>query len=185
MKKLLNYLFIIVIAITLISFSCKQKQTQVTEQTKDSVQTVTIDTIAKDTTVISLVQSKAAHIQEIVKYIPPVVVDSIKPESAPFVAVEEMPKFPGGNIALLKYIAEYTNYPEVAKENNIQGKVIVKFCVTSKGGISQISVIKGVSPELDAEAIKVVKILPKFKPGKQGGKPVNVWYTVPITFTLK
>jgi len=155
------------------------------------------------------------------KYIPPVVVDSIKPEEAvqlmtaddaqievqneeveyvepikeeireeeaepePFVVVEEMPMFPGGEPALLAYIGEHTNYPEVAKENNIQGRVIVRFCVTSKGGVNQVSVLKGVDPELDAEAIRVVSALPAFKPGKQGGKPVPVWYMVPITFTLK
>jgi len=156
------------------------------------------------------------------KYVPPEVVDSIKPEdmtqlmtadqaqvevkntevveqvevvkeevqqddpeATPFVVVEEMPMFPGGDAALLKYIGENTNYPDVAKENNIQGRVIVRFCVTSKGGVSQVSILKGVDPELDAEAIRVVNTLPKFKPGKQGGKPVNVWYMVPITFTLK
>jgi TonB family protein len=104
---------------------------------------------------------------------------------SPFVVVEEMPKFPGGDLALLKYIGENTNYPEIAKENNIQGKVIIRFCVTEKGSISRISVLKGIDPELDDEAIRVVKTLPTFKPGRQGGKPVPVWYMVPITFSLK
>jgi len=107
------------------------------------------------------------------------------PEAVPFVVVEEMPMFPGGERELLLYIAEHTNYPEIAKENNIQGRVIVRFCVTSKGGVNQVSILKGVDPELDAEAIRVVNSLPAFKPGKQGGKPVPVWYMVPITFTLK
>ena len=106
-------------------------------------------------------------------------------EATPFVVVEEMPMFPGGDNELLKYISDHTQYPEVAKENNIQGKVIVRFCVTSKGGVSQVSILKGVDPELDAEAIRVVNTLPTFKPGKQGGKPVPVWYMVPINFTLK
>jgi protein TonB len=156
------------------------------------------------------------------KYVPPEVVDSIKPEDvkqlmtadqaqtevvnkevvevqeqvkeevqeeeaeqAPFVVVEEMPMFPGGDVELLKYIGEHTQYPEIAKENNIQGKVIVRFCVTAKGGVNQVSVLKGVDPELDKEAIRVVNTLPPFKPGKQGGKPVPVWYMVPIAFTLK
>jgi protein TonB len=107
------------------------------------------------------------------------------PEATPFVVVEEMPMYPGGDTELLKYIAEHTNYPEIAKENNIQGRVIVRFCVTSKGGVNQVSILKGVDPELDAEAIRVVNTLPAFRPGKQGGKPVPVWYMVPITFTLK
>jgi len=156
------------------------------------------------------------------KYVPPEVVDSIKPEDMvqlmtadqatetvvneevvevveapkeevqeeeaepePFVVVEEMPMFPGGDKALLDYIALNTNYPEVAKENNIQGRVIVRFCVTAKGGVSQVSILKGVDPELDKEAIRVVNTLPTFKPGKQGGKAVPVWFSVPITFTLK
>ncbi|HUX97714.1 MAG TPA: energy transducer TonB [Bacteroidales bacterium] len=163
-----------------------------------------------------------ADVVQQAKYVPPVVVDSVKPEdniqlmtadeaqielqdqevveiveevkeevqeedpeATPFVVVEEMPMFPGGDIELLKYIADHTNYPEIAKENNIQGRVIVRFCVTSKGGVNQVSILKGVDPELDKEAIRVVNSLPAFKPGKQGGKPVPVWYMVPITFTLK
>jgi TonB family protein len=105
--------------------------------------------------------------------------------SSPFVVVEEMPMFPGGDRELLTFIAKNTVYPEVAKENNIQGRVIIRFCITAKGGISRVSVIKGVDPDLDNEAIRVVNLLPEFKPGKQGGKPVPVWYMVPITFTLK
>jgi protein TonB len=112
-------------------------------------------------------------------------VQEAEAEQTPFVVVEEMPMFPGGEVELLKYIAANTQYPEIAKENNIQGKVIVRFCVTPKGGVSQVSVLKGVDPELDKEAIRVVNTLPTFKPGKQGGKPVPVWYMVPIAFTLK
>ena len=112
-------------------------------------------------------------------------VQEAEPEQQPFVVVEEMPMFPGGDVALLKYIADHIQYPEIAKENNIQGKVIVRFCVTPKGGVSQVSILKGVDPELDKEAIRVVNTLPPFKPGKQGGKPVPVWYMVPIAYTLK
>lgn len=106
-------------------------------------------------------------------------------ETNPFVVVEEMPMFPGGDVELLKFIGTNTVYPESAKSSNIQGRVIVRFCVTSKGKIDLISILKGVSPDLDAEAVRVVKSLPEFKPGRQGGKPVPVWYMVPITFTLK
>jgi len=155
------------------------------------------------------------------KYIPPVVVDSIKPDDItqlmtadeaqvevrneevveflgvkeeiqeeeaapePFYVVEEMPMFPGGEIELQRFLAENTQYPEIAKENNIQGKVIVKFCVTPKGGVEQVSILKGVDPELDKEALRVVATLPPFKPGKQGGKAVPVWFIVPINFQLK
>ncbi len=102
-----------------------------------------------------------------------------------FVAVEEMPSFPGGDAELFKFIYENVKYPDIAMENNIQGKVIVRFCVTYKGTVDQVSVLRGVDPTLDEEAIRVIKMLPKWKPGKQGGKPVNVWYTVPISFQLK
>jgi len=101
-----------------------------------------------------------------------------------FVVVEEMPMFPGGDSALLAYLALNTKYPETAKANNIQGRVIIRFCVTETGGVDLISVIKGVDPEIDKEAIRVVSTLPTFKPGKQGGKDVPVWYMVPITFSL-
>jgi protein TonB len=112
-------------------------------------------------------------------------VQEADPEATPFVIVEEMPAFPGGDTELLKYIAANTVYPEVAKENNIQGRVIINFCVTSTGGVSKISILKHVDPELDAEAIRVVSTLPTFKPGKQGGKPVPVWYQAFINFKLQ
>jgi len=131
------------------------------------------------------VEVKNEEVVEVVEVVKEEVQEEEDPEATPFVVVEEMPMFPGGDVELLKFIAEHTQYPEVAKENNIQGRVIVRFCVTSKGGVSQVSVLKGVDPELDKEAMRVVSTLPAFKPGKQGGKPVPVWYMVPITFTLK
>jgi TonB family protein len=106
-------------------------------------------------------------------------------EEVPFVVVEEMPSFPGGDAALLKYIGKNTHYPGKSKQDGTQGRVIVKFCVASNGSVNQISILKSVSPELDKEALRVVSSLPTFKPGRQGGKPVPVWYMVPISFTLK
>lgn len=106
-------------------------------------------------------------------------------EGAPFVVVEEMPMFPGGDSVLLAWIRDNTKYPENAKMNGIEGRVIIRFCVTDVGGIDRVSVLKGVDAELDNEAMRVVRALPEFKPGRQGGKPVNVWYMVPITFGLE
>jgi periplasmic protein TonB len=100
------------------------------------------------------------------------------------VVVEEMPIFPGGDEALLKYIAENTKYPEASKNQKIEGRVIVRFCVTAKGGVTMISILKSVNPELDGEAMRVVQTLPTFKPGRQSGRDVPVWYMVPITFAL-
>jgi TonB family protein len=110
---------------------------------------------------------------------------SASDEVVPFVTVEEMPHFPGEEEALMNFIRMNTNYPQSAKKNNIQGKVVVRFCVTETGGVSKISILKGVSSELDNEAMRVVSKLPTFKPGMQGGKPVPVWYMVPIQFTLQ
>jgi TonB family protein len=105
-------------------------------------------------------------------------------DDTPFVVVEEMPEFPGGDSLLLKFIAQNTKYPETAKANKIQGRVILRFCVTKDGSVDKITVLKSVDPELDAESVRVAGTLPKFKPGKQGGKVVSVWYMIPITFAL-
>jgi TonB family protein len=105
-------------------------------------------------------------------------------KSEPFVVVEQMPMFPGGDKALLTYIEENTHYPKVAKDKGIEGRVIVRFVVEDDGSVDRITVIKGVDPDLDAESVRVVSILPQFQPGKQGGREVPVWYMVPITFTL-
>ena len=102
-----------------------------------------------------------------------------------FVIVEEMPMFPGGDAALLAYLREHAVYPEIAKEKNIQGRVVLNFCVTPTGGVSKITALKSIDPELDKEAIRVVSTLPKFIPGKQGGKPVPVWYQAYINFKLQ
>jgi TonB family protein len=102
-----------------------------------------------------------------------------------FTTTEEMPSFPGGDPGLFKFIYDNIKYPELAKKNNIQGKVIVRFCVTDKGTVDHVAIVRGVDPSLDEEAIRVVKMLPLWKPGKQGGKPVNVWYSAPIIFSLK
>ena len=102
----------------------------------------------------------------------------------PFVVVEEMPMYPGGESELLKFIAENTQYPEAAKAEKIQGKVIVRFIVNTDGDTEGMSVIKGVHPLLDAEAMRVIGMMTGFKPGMQGGKAVPVWYMVPINFVL-
>jgi TonB family protein len=99
--------------------------------------------------------------------------------------VDIMPLYPGGDEALLKFIAENIIYPNASKTKGTQGRVIVKFCVTSKGSVSSCEILKGVSEDIDAEAIRVVNSLVKFKPGIKDGKPVPVWYMVPINFALK
>ena len=110
-----------------------------------------------------------------------------KPEVATkvFDVVEEMPSFPGGQGALMQYLASNIKYPVVAQENGVQGRVIVSFVVERDGSISDVKVARSVDPSLDREAQRVVKSMPKWKPGKQNGSAVRVKYTVPVVFRLQ
>jgi len=101
-----------------------------------------------------------------------------------FMVVENMPEFPGGDLGLMKYIQKNVKYPPIAKEYNITGKVYVSFIVDKSGAVTNVKVVRGVDKNLDAEAVRVVKSLPKYKPGQQRGKPVRVMFTIPINFTL-
>ncbi|WP_290069715.1 energy transducer TonB [Muribaculum intestinale] len=116
-----------------------------------------------------------------------IIVEEKKPveENKVFTAVEQMPQFPGGEAELMKYIHKNLKYPPVAMENNIQGRVVVQFVVTKTGKIGEVKVARGRDPDLDKEAVRVVKSLPDFIPGKMNGQSVNVWYTLPITFKLQ
>ncbi len=106
-------------------------------------------------------------------------------ESQVFFIVEDMPEFPGVELALRKFIANAIKYPVIAQENGIQGKVYVNFVVDKDGSITNAKIARGVDPSLDKEALRVVNSLPKWKPGMQRGKPVKVSYTVPISFVLQ
>ena len=101
-----------------------------------------------------------------------------------FMVVENMPEFPGGDLGLMKYIQKNVKYPAIAKEYNITGKVYVSFIVDRSGSVTNVKIVRGVDKNLDAEAMRVVKSLPKYKPGKQRGKSVRVMFTIPINFTL-
>ena len=96
-----------------------------------------------------------------------------------------MPQFPGGDAALMKYLSNNINYPQIAMENGVQGRVIVQFVVTKNGTVGEVKVIRSVDRDLDKEAVRLCKSLPKFIPGKMNGQAVNVWYTLPITFKLQ
>lgn len=112
-------------------------------------------------------QSEATHVEEKV-----------------YDVVEEMPQFPGGPSALFEYLSNNLQYPVVAEENGVQGRVIVTFIVEKDGSISNAKVVKAVDPSLDKEAIRLVESMPNWIPGKQNGEPVRVKYTVPVTFRL-
>ena len=103
-----------------------------------------------------------------------------------FMVVESMPEFPGGQQALFKYLAENVKYPVIAQENGIQGRVICQFVVNKDGSIVDVVVVRSSGePSLDKEALRVINSMPKWKPGKQRGKPVRVKYTVPVNFRLQ
>ena len=106
-------------------------------------------------------------------------------ETKVFDVVEQMPSFPGGDAELMKFLNTHIKYPVVAEENGIQGRVVATFVVERDGSISDVKVIKSVDPSLDKEAIRVLKSMPKWIPGKQNGSAVRVKYTVPVTFRLQ
>ena len=105
-------------------------------------------------------------------------------DDEPFVVVEQMPQYPGGQEAMFKFLAQNLRYPVKAQQNGVQGMVILSFIVTKTGEINTIKIVRGVDPELDNEAMRVVKTMPIWIPGKQKGENVNVIYTLPIRFNL-
>ena len=106
-------------------------------------------------------------------------------KSTVYRSVEQMPRFPGGETALVKYLESHINYPPEAAKNRIEGHVIVQFVVNNDGSIGEVKVVRSLEKDLDKEAIRVIKSLPKFTPGRQDGKEVSVWYTLPVKFKLK
>jgi protein TonB len=131
------------------------------------------DTEADDNTYIDIAPIIAAKEEEEVK------------EEIFFNIIEEPAEFPGGDKALYKFIYDHINYPTIAEENGIQGKVIIKFVVDEQGSATNAEVIRPVDVNLDKEALRVIKMLPKFKPGKHRGKAVKVYYVSTITFRLE
>lgn len=106
-------------------------------------------------------------------------------ESKVFDIVEQMPSFPGGPAALMKFLSENIKYPVVAQENGVQGRVVVAFVVERDGSITDVHIARGVDPSLDKEAVRVVKSMPKWTPGKQNGSAVRVKFNVPVAFRLQ
>lgn len=100
-------------------------------------------------------------------------------------SVEQMPEFPGGMEEMMKFLQQNIQYPASAAKNNVEGRVVLQFVVEKDGQIGEVKVARSVDPELDAEALRVVKSMPNFIPGRQDGKPVAVWYTIPISFKLQ
>ncbi|WP_321287863.1 energy transducer TonB [uncultured Sunxiuqinia sp.] len=133
------------------------------------------DTEADDQTAIDITPVVTAYEQE----------EKEEEEEQIFYIVEEMPEFPGGELALRKFLANSIKYPVVAQENGVEGKVYVSFVVGKDGYVTNARIIRSVDPSLDKEALRVVNSLPQWNPGKQRGQPVRVAFSVPITFILQ
>ena len=150
------------------------QEVEVLNVVEDNVETETIEVSTEETE------------QEVVIAAPVEAPVEEEEEEVVFVVVESMPEFPGGQQALFKYLSENLKYPVIAQENGIQGRVICQFVVNKDGSIVDVEVVRsGGDPSLDKEAIRVIKSMPKWKPGKQRGKAVRVKYTVPVNFKLQ
>ena len=151
------------------------QEVEVLNVVEDDVETETIEINAEDDkeTEVVIAPPVEAPVEE-------------EEEEVVFVVVETMPEFPGGQQALLKYLSENVKYPVIAQENGIQGRVICQFVVNKDGAIVDVEVVRsGGDPSLDKEAVRVIKSMPKWNPGKQRGKAVRVKYTVPVNFRLQ
>ena len=113
-----------------------------------------------------------------------VIAEPVVEEEKPYEAVEQMPTFPGGETELMKFIRDNLKYPVIAQENGIQGRVILRFVVSKTGAIDNVTVLRSLDPTCDKEAIRVVKSMPKWIPGKQNGNNVPVYFTLPVVFKL-
>ncbi|MBK6571288.1 MAG: energy transducer TonB [Saprospiraceae bacterium] len=116
---------------------------------------------------------------------PPPVMEEEKKEEEPAKFVEQMPEFPDGAAAMMKYIQSNLNYPAIARENDIQGTVVVQFVVTKSGDITKVTIPRGIGGGCDEEAARVVRSMPNWKPGKHNGKVLSVSFTLPIKFKLE
>ena len=150
------------------------QEVEVLNVVEDNVETETIEVTTEETeTEVVIAAPVEAPVEE-------------EEEEVVFVVVESMPEFPGGQQALFKYLSDNVKYPVIAQENGIQGRVICQFVVNKDGSIVDVEVVRsGGDPSLDKEAVRVIKSMPKWKPGKQRGKAVRVKYTVPVNFKLQ
>lgn len=123
---------------------------------------------------------------EIMDYVETVEEEVVEEEAIPFMLVEEKPSFMGGDANVFsKWVNERLVYPEIAKENGVQGRVTLQFTVNTDGTVSNVKVLRGVDPSLDKEAVRVVSMSPKWTPGKQRDRAVKVTYTFPVIFQLR
>jgi protein TonB len=150
------------------------KQTTQLEIVQDDVETEDIN-----------INAEVEQNEVIEEYVAPEVVEEEVVEQEIFQIVEEMPSFPGGEAKLMEFVAKNIKYPQIARETGIQGRVFVGFVVEPDGSISNVKLLRGIGGGCDEEAMRVIKSLPKWKPGKQRGKAVRVSYQIPVFFKLQ
>jgi len=170
----------------------EEEMVEITKQEEPKPQPVEVP---KQTTQLEIVQDDVetedininADVQQdevIEDYVAPEVVEEEVVEQEIFQIVEEMPSYPGGEKALLEYVFKNIKYPQIARETGIQGRVFVGFVVEPDGSVSNVKILRGIGGGCDEEAMRVIKSLPKWKPGKQRGKAVRVSYQIPVVFKL-
>ena len=171
----------------------EEEMVEITKQEEQKPQPVEVP---KQTTQLEIVQDDVevedieinADVDQnevIEEYVAPEVEEEEVVEQEIFQIVEEMPAFPGGEQKLMEFVAKNVKYPQIARESGIQGRVFVSFVVEPDGSVSNVKVLRGIGGGCDEEAIRVVKSLPKWKPGKQRGKAVRVSYMLPVNFKLQ
>jgi protein TonB len=151
----------------------------------DIIEIVDDDMKIDDELILSTEDNKNIGVQ-IMDYVQNAEVEEEVEEDIPFAVVEEKPKFMGGDEGeFTKWVFKNMTYPEIAKENGIQGRVYISFVVTTEGKVTDVKVLRGVDPSLDKEAVRVISMSPKWTPGKQRNKPVRVRYNFPVIFQLR
>lgn len=151
-------------------------------------QTTQLEIVQDDVEVEDIEINAEVDQQEVIEEYVPVEVEVEEEEVVEqeiFQIVEEMPAFPGGEAKLMEYVAKNIKYPQIARETGIQGRVFVGFVVEPDGSVSNVKVLRGIGGGCDEEAMRVVKSMPKWKPGKQRGKAVRVSYMLPVNFKLQ
>ena len=149
-------------------------------------QTTQLEIVQDDVEVEDIeINAEVEQNEVIEEYVAPEVVDEEVVEQEIFKIVEEMPSFPGGEAKLMEYVSKNIKYPQIARETGIQGRVFVNFVVEPDGSVSNVTVLRGIGGGCDEEAMRVVKNMPKWKPGKQRGKAVRVQYMLPVNFRLQ
>ena len=162
------------------------KQEQKPQPVEVPKQTTQIQVVEDDVEVEDVEINAEVDQNEVIEEYVPVEVEEEEVEEAEiFTIVEEMPDFPGGMAKLADYLAKNIKYPQMARESGIQGRVFVNFVIEPDGSVSNVNVMRSLGGGCDEEAIRVVKSMPKWKPGKQRGKPVRVSYILPVNFKLQ